>query len=343
MRRSKKVIAHSRAPLSGSSFSDRAVIHHRGRSRSRCNLKQVLFIIFLIIALLYKIAIDRILSHADTRVDTNDDGSEVRKTDMKRRKNSDINDMVIVAKDKGYDTNKKQGAVAIIASVPDNKERLLALWSQLECFYANDKYNEIIVSTPAWAKEENIIEPFLRNAVSRIPHLNSTSVILQYHLNDRYDVGLWCDALDSSTVNDQPAPVKAKYNEFVLSNDSIMAVEEHFTGILDELRQRNLTMSSLNFSFLDGFWLESTLRGFSKKGINSYTNQACVPMSHERWCPGLNITNKTEADLKKRCIVDNFEIGIASLFPRHEIYGLFPSDVPDDMIKDEFLLDGKTW
>jgi len=335
MRRSKKKVAYSRAPLSAS--SDHAVIHHRGRSRSRCNLKRVLFAIFLIIVLLYKIAIERILSHADTRVDAND-GNKARKTDLKKSQNSDINDMVIVAKDRGYGT---KGAVAIIASVPDNKERLLALWSQLECFYANDRYDEIIVSAPAWAKEENVIEPFLRNAVSRIPHLNSTSVILQYHLNDRYDVGLWCDALDSRTVNDQP--VKGKYNEFVLSNDSIMAVEEHFTGILDELRQRNLTMSSLNFSFLDGYWLESTMRGFSRKGINTYTNQACVPVSHERWCPGLNITNKTEADLKKRCIVDNFEIGIASLFPRHEMWGLFPSDVPVDMIKEEFLLDGKTW
>lgn len=341
MRRSKKIVPYSRAALSASTSSDHAVVH-RGRSRSRCNLKRVFFVIFLIIALLYKIAIDRILSHPDTRrVDANDDGNEARKIDMKRRQNSDINDMVIAAKDKGYDSNIKQGTVAIIASVPDNKDRLLALWSQLECFYANDKYNEIIVSAPAWAKEENIIEPFIRNAVSRIPHLNSTSVILQYHFNDRYDVGLWCDALDSRTVNDQP--VKEKYNEFVLSNDSIMAVEEHFTGILDELRQRNLTMSSLNFSFLDGYWLESTMRGFSKKGINTYTDQACVPVAHERWCPGLNITNKTEADLKKRCIVDNFEIGIASLFPRHEIWGLFPSDVPVDMIKDEFLLDGKTW
>ena len=122
-----------------------------------------------------------------------------------------------------------------------------------------------------------------------------------------------------------------------------MAVEDKFTAILDQLHEKNISMTSLNFSLLDGYWLESTLRGFSKKGINTYIQRACVPASHEYWCPGLNITNTTEAVLKKRCIVENFEISIARLFPRQETWGIFPSDVPEDMIKDEFLMDGETW
>jgi len=53
---------------------------------------------------------------------------------------------MVIEKDKGYDTNEKQGTVAIISSVPDSKERLLPLWSQLTCFHSNDSYDEIIVS-----------------------------------------------------------------------------------------------------------------------------------------------------------------------------------------------------
>jgi len=324
---------------SRSASSDHAIRHHPNRSNrpsSRCDLKLVFFAMCLLIGVIYRLTANMLISYhiPDFETNPNTERNKARTFNM-------IDDSVVLAKHKAKVSKRKGGAVAIIASAPDSKERLVALWSQLECFYANDKYDEIIISAPDWAKEENIIEPFLQKAVAYIPHLKNASVILQYHLNDRYDVGLWCDALLSHTVNVES--VQAMHNEFVLSNDSIMAVEDKFTAVLDYLHDKNLSMTSLNFSLLDGYWLESAMRAFSKKGVGTYIQRACVPASHEYWCPGLNTTNTTEATLQKRCIVENFEISIARLFPRHETWGLFPSDVPEDMIKDELLMDGKTW
>eukprot|EP00594_Rhizosolenia_setigera_P005429 CAMPEP_0178948130 /NCGR_PEP_ID=MMETSP0789-20121207/5299_1 /TAXON_ID=3005 /ORGANISM="Rhizosolenia setigera, Strain CCMP 1694" /LENGTH=409 /DNA_ID=CAMNT_0020628457 /DNA_START=149 /DNA_END=1375 /DNA_ORIENTATION=- len=211
--------------------------------------------------------------------------------------------------------------VAIIGIVPDNKERLLALWSQLECYFGNEKYDEVIVSAPTWARDDGIIEPFLSAAEENIPHFKSGSVSLkiQYYENDRYDVGLWCDAL-----LDENNGALSEGNNFVLSNDSIMAVEQ-FTAIIDTLKERNLSMTSLNYSFLEKYWLESVLRAFSKDGIVKYIEYACkgAPSMRDR-C--------SENDFK-RCIVENYEIAIVDLFERKEVWGLFPSDVPKDMIR----------
>ena len=94
--------------------------------------------------------------------------------------------------------DRKIHHAAIIAVNPDSKERFLALWSQLECFFGNnDKFGEVMISAPSWAKREGLIEPCLKNAKETLPHFKdgSISLSLQYYTNDRYDVGLWCDAL----------------------------------------------------------------------------------------------------------------------------------------------------
>lgn len=223
---------------------------------------------------------------------------------------------------KQYFTEQHVGnkTVAIIGIVPDNKERLSALWSQLECYFGNEKYDEVIVSAPKWARDDGIIEPFLSAAEENIPHFKSGSVSLKikYYENDRYDVGLWCDAL-----LDENNDALSEGKNFVLSNDSIMAVEQ-FTAIIDTLKERNLSMTSLNYSNLDKYWLESALRAFSKDGIVKYIDYACKGAPMRDRCSGSGF---------KRCITENYEIAIVDLFEKKEVWGLFPSDVPRDMIQ----------
>ena len=92
---------------------------------------------------------------------------------------------------------KPQQVVAIIASVLDNKERLLVLWSQLECFYSHDTQycDQITISASTYAKDNNILKLCINAAVQNIPHLREKQVSIQYIVNDLYDVDLCCDVL----------------------------------------------------------------------------------------------------------------------------------------------------
>ena len=236
-------------------------------------------------------------------------------------------------------STRKGKAVYIIAVVPDSKERLQALWSQLECFYDQHKFQGIVVAAPNWAKEENILAPFLQKAMENIPHLKGVDLAINYHNNDRYDIGLWCDSLNGNN-----GFLLENYDYFLLVNDSIMAIERDFTGVIDVLRERDLTLTSLNYSELDGYWVESAMRAFSKQGMQRYIEHANVPVTHDRWCPESSPVYKDmQAWERKRCIVYNFEITIARLFPHYEVWGIFPSDVPEDMVTEEFMNDGYTW
>mmetsp|Transcript_12204 Transcript_12204/g.17773 ORF Transcript_12204/g.17773 Transcript_12204/m.17773 type:complete len:370 (-) Transcript_12204:496-1605(-) len=240
-------------------------------------------------------------------------------------------------------------AAMIIAVVPYSEDRLLALWSQLECFHQTGKFQEIIISAPHWAREDKILEPFVREAIASIPHfqeVGSPTVTIQYYLNDRYDVGLWCDSLKSKHINinsqkiheSQLTSPAEQYDDFVLVNDSLMAVERDFSGILDVLREKKLAMTSLNYSRSDyWFWLESAMRGFSSYGIERFMEHACIPASHEIWCRELQSADQ------KRCIVEHFEIKMVEEFAEEEVWGLFSSDVPENMITEERVNNGKTW
>lgn len=240
-------------------------------------------------------------------------------------------------------------AAMIIAVVPYSEDRLLALWSQLECFHQTGKFQEIIISAPHWAREDKILEPFVREAISSIPHfqeVGSPTVTIQYYLNDRYDAGLWCDSLKSKHININPqnnsdpqwtSPVE-QYDDFVLVNDSLMAVERDFSGVLDVLREKKLAMTSLNYSRSDyWFWLESAMRGFSSYGIERFMEHSCIPVSDEIWCRDLQSADQ------KRCIVEHFEIKMVEEFAQEEVWGLFSSDVPKHMITEDRINNAKTW
>lgn len=268
-----------------------------------------------------------------------------------------------------YSKEITSSAAFIIAVAPTNLIRLLALWSQLECFVSNGTYKTIVIAAPqelAQSKRD-FLDRFIQNAVESIPHLHNMHVVIKYFKNDRYDVGLWCDALmvdDSNSYlrrnaaslssdnnradeNDNSQHILSilmrQHSEFVLINDSIMAIHPNFTSVLDTLKEdKHLSMTSLNYSFLRGSegdytfsnkpWLESVFRAFNRDGIKKYMHHTCVPASHPKFCP-----EEENAEKKKRCIVDSMEVPVADLFAPNQVKGLFPSDVPKDMVQSEAL------
>ena len=255
----------------------------------------------------------------------------------------------------------------VLAAAPRGPRYATALWTQLECFVDPLKYDSIVVVTPTWAYD--VTTQIVDKARATIPHFDrrragvvkeeETTRINQHSstlpvdsnnkianvsvlakVNDRYDVGLWCDALDEILP---PFYNSSDHSQdtFVLSNDSIFALR-HFAAILDELVARNLSLTSLNYHLAknesstdkepsdrsnpkdnpDYDWVESVLRGFSASGMQRYRDYACrLPPDHDYFCPHLQSKIK-----KKRCIVEHFEIAIAKLYPASQVMGLFPSD-----------------
>ena len=200
-------------------------------------------------------------------------------------------------------------SVLIIAAVPYQSVRSLSLWSQLQCF--TGKIDKVIIAAADYTKE--LLDPFVTEAVQAIPHLShgKTEVEVKYYKNDRYDIGLWCDALnDGNVLND--------FDEFLLINDSLMAIRES-TEMIDVMRSKKLTMGSLTYSLLGGYWLEAGYRGFNPKGVKKLMETICVPNSCEK---------KKKINRKHRCMVDTFEIPIAGLFDRNEVWGLYHGDAP---------------
>ena len=215
------------------------------------------------------------------------------------------------------DTKKR---VLIISAVPHNLRHIVALWSQLECFTVG--IDHIFLAVPAWSRE--IISKIIELAKKSIPRFanEEVSVQIEYFFNDRYDVGLWCDAIGSLNIN--------KFDEFGLINDSVFALRE-FTDVFDALSVKNVSLTSLSYSYTpkyfkgnpgpEYFWVESVYRGFTRGGINIFQKHSCVPADHPFFCP--------EKDDNKACIINNFEHDLAIEFPCDKVFGIFPSDTPD--------------
>ena len=219
----------------------------------------------------------------------------------------------------------------IIATVPLSERHVLALWSELECFVTtiadpattrqsdNTKTKEVnvqhvILSTAYWARP--IMEHFVHEVRTRIPlfmmmeedssssiqNRRSTStarpprvtIEVQYYVNNRYDVGLWCDVLQGLVTTTVPTTTittrnnnQYSYNKnsrmadhYILLNDSIFALRP-YNGVLELLQKHQPTMKMTSLVYNtnpekknkkkdnnnnDGnndIWLESVFRGFS--------------------------------------------------------------------------------
>jgi hypothetical protein len=244
--------------------------------------------------------------------------------DTKKLKKGSALATIVETKKPKKETRTQKKRVLLIAALPKDVRHVVALWSQLECFA--DNVDRVIISAPTW--NAPIVEKIVEFAKSRIPRFASGKVDLQasYFVNNRYDVGLWCDALQ--TID------STSYDEVALINDSVFALSK-FPAIWDELDAKHVSMTSLSYSYsakyFEGygpefFWLESVYRGFDKAGIKTFMDFSCVPENHPSFCP-----TKTGND-KKDCIVNNFEHDLAKEYPCTKVYGIYPSDVPELML-----------
>mmetsp|Transcript_26286 Transcript_26286/g.72225 ORF Transcript_26286/g.72225 Transcript_26286/m.72225 type:complete len:229 (-) Transcript_26286:130-816(-) len=157
-------------------------------------------------------------------------------------------------------------------------------------------------------------------------------------VNDRYDVGLWCDALErmgigssSSSSSSSSSLSTTPIDQIGLLNDSVFALRE-FTGILSALDEKNASMTSLSYSLedLEGagpdhYWLESVWRGFDQGGIRTFVDHSCRLATDPLFC-------SRRWWGRKGCIVENFERAMARKFPRDKTFGLFASDVPKELL-----------
>lgn len=231
--------------------------------------------------------------------------------------NGSLSSKVTTSSKQIKDTKKR---VLIISAVPHNLRHILALWSQLECFTVG--INHIVLAAPAWSRE--IVSKIIELAKQSIPRIANEEVSIQveYFLNDRYDVGLWCDAIVSLNINE--------FDEFGLINDSVFALRD-FVEVFDALSVKNVSLTSLSYSYTpknfigipgpEYFWVESVYRGFTREGINIFQKHSCVPADHPFFCP--------EKYDNKACIINNFEHDLAIEFPCDKVFGIFPSDTPD--------------
>jgi hypothetical protein len=205
---------------------------------------------------------------------------------------------------------KTKNRVLIIAAVPREQTHLVSLWSELECFTGT--ISHVIISAPNWGKV--YIERVVQLAKKFIPKFANGQVTIeaQYYLNNRYDVGLWCDA-----IKQLPLGI---YDEYALINDSVFALRE-FTGILDNLERQKVHMTSLSYSYTgkwfegygpEEYWLESVFRGFDDDGIKIFRDHSCVAEDHPFFCPELKDN--------KACIINNFEHDLSKQYPCGKLY-----------------------
>lgn len=209
-------------------------------------------------------------------------------------------------------------AVLVIATVPLLRHHLLALWSQLECLV--DDINHVVISAPHWAKP--VLDIVLGHANKQIPHIASKHVSVEANFfdNDRYDVGLWCDALEG---------IQQRFDKVLLLNDSILILRK-FNGVINALRSTDYDLVSLNHNKEDQneMWVESVFRGFNAKALQVFMNHSCLPKTQKTNCSKFSARSK-----RKRCIVEYHEIRLASVFSSQNltVLGLYRGTVPGSM------------
>ena len=245
-------------------------------------------------------------------------------------------------------------ALMVIAVYPNSPIKYDVIWSQLECFAG--AFDQIIISAPIEFRDN--VTQFVREVNNTMPELDSR-IDAEFYVNDRYDAGLWCDALLKGNAlkkiaaeNNQEGTYvggHSKYNRFLLINDSIMAVKKS-NEFLEALTEKNASLISLSYwgnkekqqerasgnstNYVDPYWLESPLRAFSLEGIQIYADKVCSlgKINAQRDCPHLyadkrlNKKHGSGARKNKQCIVEKTEINVVDHYTFDKVHGLFPGD-----------------
>jgi hypothetical protein len=224
--------------------------------------------------------------------------------------------------------------VLIIATVPYSANHVMALWTQLEC--VTDGIDRVLISAPdtSWSKE------IIAHVIKRFTQLsNTTAFTLEavFNLNNRYDVGLWCDGLDH--INARNMSTGGPRAVFLI-NDSAAALRRYdalTNRIVNATRLEHLNMTneegSVKLISLNGeldtpglnkyFWVESVYRGLTPDGASTFYNHSCSDEAR-RACVGKGDFNA------KRCIVDRFEFALSMSYSPTELDFMFPSYPPKE-------------
>lgn len=245
-----------------------------------------------------------------------------------------------------------QKTVLIIATVPKDRQHVTALWSELECLTTG--MDTIVLSAPLGS--ESILEPFAVEAVQRL----ELPLTVVYYPNDRYDVGLWCDALQqhlgysaaaTTTAHNHTTTTTSStiaHTTVMLLNDSVYAIRP-YQGLLHAMHITHPDKHLIGLSYShtsksmrnDKYWLESVYRGFSADGIRTFLRHSCGLSAHHRSFGG-----RFRAPWKrKRAIVRYHEIGLVQSFadPTVTTMGLFSSDAPGSTTTTTWVQNETLW
>ena len=261
-------------------------------------------------------------------------------------------------------STKSKKALLIIAISPTTDAlRFAATWSILECFAAD--FDKIVISSSNVLHRNQtasvpacpFVTYFLRKVREAMPDVGS-KIEDRYFFNNRYDAGLWCDAMVSTPRNSNISILEkgtenrtsyvggsSEYDRFMLINDSMMAVRKtnEFLTALEEKKADLVSLNSWGKNATDpNFWVESPLRVFSLRGIQEYADRICSlgEIQPARDCPWLIDKSRKEfeetsgrkgmerasrKERKKRCITVKTEIEVAKFYPPDKVFGLYPS------------------
>ena len=112
----------------------------------------------------------------------------------------------------------------IIATVPYDRVHAKALWSHLECL--TEKIDQILLAAPDANWSRRIVDTIVTKFESALKNRSTSkaaTIGADYFVNDRYDVGLWCDAIKARSDN---VPRTRKQATFLV-NDSAFSVRKY--------------------------------------------------------------------------------------------------------------------
>lgn len=228
--------------------------------------------------------------------------------------------------------------VLIIATVPYSANHVMALWTQLEC--VTDGIDRVLISAPdtTWSKEiiAHVIKLFTQLS-------NSTTFRLEaaFHLNNRYDVGLWCDGIDYINAQNTWVTSTDIPRAVFLINDSAAALRRYdeLTNRIvtaTQIEQRNKTDNaegSIKLISLNGelstpgqnkfFWVESVYRGLTPDGATIFYQHSCSEKKRKA-CIG------KRGIAAKDCFVDRFEHTLSRSYSPLDLDIMFPSFPPKE-------------
>ncbi len=232
--------------------------------------------------------------------------------------------------------NKVINTVLIIATVPYSADHVMALWTQLECVTSG--IDRVLISAPdtSWSKE------IIAHVIKRFTQLSNTTAFhleAVFNLNNRYDVGLWCDGIDhinarnTSTavpramflINDSAAAL-SRYD--ALTNRTVHATQIEQLNETNKYEKGSLKLISLNGDLSTPgrnkyFWVESVYRGLTPDGASIFYKHSCSA-KQRRACVG------KRGIAAKDCIVDRFEHTLTRSYSPLDLKIMFPSFPPEE-------------